>query len=65
MISELAFKSKATTGTHIDIASIIVIQNESIVEGNKKTLDFFKFSIIEFLSNNHKNVTSLSNLNLF
>lgn len=65
IISELAFKSKATTGTQIDIASIIVIQNESILEGNIKTLDFSRFSIIVFLSINQRNETLVSNLYLF
>jgi hypothetical protein len=65
IISFDALISKATTGTQSDSDSIIVIPNESIVELKRKTLDFSKFSIIDFLSNNHKNFISVSDLNLF
>ncbi|NCO31912.1 hypothetical protein GW891_03880 [bacterium] len=40
IISFAQCKSKAITGTQIDIASIIVIQNESILEVKRQTSDF-------------------------
>jgi hypothetical protein len=64
MISLEPFISNATTGTPILIASIIVIQNESILEGKRQTSDFCRLSIIDTLSNNHKNDTFKSSLYL-
>jgi len=64
IISETQLISKATTGTHIDRDSIIVIQNESILEGKRQTSDLCKLSIIDNLSNNHKKLTDVSFLYL-
>lgn len=60
MISLSHLQENQTTGIQILIASIADNPKESIFDGNKKTFDLFKLSIILFLSNNPKNLTLLS-----